>query len=139
MPAECRELALLALAESERVHRESDVRAGPVALMMERSSLCRPSTTRISQDVRLISVGIAAMLLVTIHNFKRMFAFPTVEHIGVARPAICLGCRLLRRFRKEWPMKIAEILGGAAMDWMVTIEGRDELGGLQRAQLRIEK
>ncbi len=36
-------------------------------------------------------------------------------------------------------MKIAEILGGAAMDWMVTIEGRDELGGLQRAQLRIEK
>ncbi len=79
------------------------------------------------------------MLLVTIHNFKRMFAFPTVEHIGVARPAICLGCRLLRRFRKEWPMKIAEILGGAAMDWMVTIEGRDELGGLQRAQLRIEK
>jgi hypothetical protein len=36
-------------------------------------------------------------------------------------------------------MKIAELLGGAAMEWTVTIEGRDELGELQRAQLRIEK
>ena len=79
------------------------------------------------------------MFLVTIHDFKRMFAFSTVEHMGVARPVICLGCRLLRRFRKKWPMKITEILGKAAMEWMVTIEGRDELGGLQRAQLRIEK
>jgi tRNA nucleotidyltransferase (CCA-adding enzyme) len=35
-PAECRDLALLALAECERVHRVSKVRAGPVALMLER-------------------------------------------------------------------------------------------------------
>lgn len=35
-PAECRELALLALAECERVHRVSEVRAGPVAMMLER-------------------------------------------------------------------------------------------------------
>ena len=35
-PAECRELALLALAECERVHRVSKARAGPVALMLER-------------------------------------------------------------------------------------------------------
>ncbi|MBY6242972.1 tRNA nucleotidyltransferase [Methylosinus sp. Sm6] len=35
-PADCRELALLALAECERVHRASEVRAGPVALMLER-------------------------------------------------------------------------------------------------------
>ena len=35
-PAECRELALLALAECERVHRVSEVRAGPIALMLER-------------------------------------------------------------------------------------------------------
>lgn len=33
---ECRALALLALAECERVHRVSEVRAGPVALMLER-------------------------------------------------------------------------------------------------------
>jgi tRNA nucleotidyltransferase (CCA-adding enzyme) len=36
VPAECRELALLSLAECERVHRVSKVRAGPVALMLER-------------------------------------------------------------------------------------------------------
>ena len=35
-PSECRELALLALAECERVHRVSKMRAGPVALMLER-------------------------------------------------------------------------------------------------------
>ena len=35
-PAECRDLALLALAECERVHRVSKARAGPVALMLER-------------------------------------------------------------------------------------------------------
>lgn len=35
-PAECRDLALLALAECERVHRVSKMRAGPVALMLER-------------------------------------------------------------------------------------------------------
>jgi tRNA nucleotidyltransferase/poly(A) polymerase len=33
---DCRELALLALAECERVHRVSEVRAGPVAAMLER-------------------------------------------------------------------------------------------------------
>ncbi len=35
-PAECRTLALLALAECERVHRVSKMRAGPVAMMLER-------------------------------------------------------------------------------------------------------
>lgn len=35
-------------------------------------------------------------------------------------------------------MKIAELLE-AAMEWTVMIEGRDELGEVQRAQLRIEK
>jgi len=35
-PKECRELALTALAECERVHRASRVRAGPVAAMLER-------------------------------------------------------------------------------------------------------
>jgi tRNA nucleotidyltransferase (CCA-adding enzyme) len=36
VPDICRDLALLALAECERVHRVSEVRAGPVALMLER-------------------------------------------------------------------------------------------------------
>lgn len=35
-PAECRAIALLALTECERVHRVSKMRAGPVALMLER-------------------------------------------------------------------------------------------------------
>jgi tRNA nucleotidyltransferase (CCA-adding enzyme) len=35
-PAACRELALLALAECERVHRVSEIRAGPVAALLER-------------------------------------------------------------------------------------------------------
>jgi len=33
---DCRELALLALAECERVHRVSEIRAGPVAAMLDR-------------------------------------------------------------------------------------------------------
>jgi len=36
VPADCRELALLALAECERVHRVSEIRAGPVAAMLDR-------------------------------------------------------------------------------------------------------
>ncbi|UZX10286.1 tRNA nucleotidyltransferase [Methylocystis sp. MJC1] len=35
-PEDCKELALLALAECERVHRVSKMRAGPVAAMLER-------------------------------------------------------------------------------------------------------
>jgi tRNA nucleotidyltransferase (CCA-adding enzyme) len=35
-PAECRDLALLALGECERVHRVTKMRAGPVALLLER-------------------------------------------------------------------------------------------------------
>jgi tRNA nucleotidyltransferase (CCA-adding enzyme) len=34
-PDSCRELALLAVAECERVHRTSEVRAGPIAAMLE--------------------------------------------------------------------------------------------------------
>ncbi|MEJ2573313.1 MAG: tRNA nucleotidyltransferase [Gammaproteobacteria bacterium] len=36
VPPECRDLALLALAECERVHRVTEVRAGPVAALLER-------------------------------------------------------------------------------------------------------
>ena len=36
VPESCRDIAMLALAESERVHRVSTVRAGPIALMLER-------------------------------------------------------------------------------------------------------
>ncbi len=33
-------------------------------------------------------------------------------------------------------MKIAELLGGAAMEWAVTIEGRDELGEVWHFKFR---
>ena len=36
VPDSCRDIAMLALAESERVHRVSKVRAGPIAAMLER-------------------------------------------------------------------------------------------------------
>lgn len=36
VPADCRELALLALAECERIHRVGEVRAGPVAAFLAR-------------------------------------------------------------------------------------------------------
>jgi tRNA nucleotidyltransferase (CCA-adding enzyme) len=36
VPESCRELALLALTECERVHRVSEIRAGPIAVMLER-------------------------------------------------------------------------------------------------------
>ena len=39
----------------------------------------------------LISVGAAAFLLLQVHDYKRMFAFSTVEHMGVILTAIGLG------------------------------------------------
>lgn len=36
VPDDCRDMAMLALSECERVHRVSEVRAGPVAAMLER-------------------------------------------------------------------------------------------------------
>ena len=36
VPSDCRDLALLALSACERVHRVSEIRAGPVAAMLER-------------------------------------------------------------------------------------------------------
>jgi tRNA nucleotidyltransferase (CCA-adding enzyme) len=44
VPDDCRDMALLALAESERVHRVSSIRAGPIALMLERLGAFEPST-----------------------------------------------------------------------------------------------
>jgi hydrogenase-4 component F len=39
----------------------------------------------------LISVGVAAFLLLQVHDYKRMFAFSTVEHMGIILTAIGLG------------------------------------------------
>ena len=39
----------------------------------------------------LISVGIAALLLITVREFKRMFAFSTVEHMGIILTAAGFG------------------------------------------------
>ncbi len=47
-PRECRDLALLALAECERVHRASKARAGPLSLMLERlGAFDRPESFRL--------------------------------------------------------------------------------------------
>jgi hydrogenase-4 component F len=39
----------------------------------------------------LISVGTAAFLLLQVHDYKRLFAFSTVEHMGIILTAIGLG------------------------------------------------
>jgi hydrogenase-4 component F len=39
----------------------------------------------------LISVGTAAFLLLQVHDYKRMFAYSTVEHMGVILTAVGLG------------------------------------------------
>ena len=39
----------------------------------------------------LISVGFAAFLLLQVHDYKRLFAFSTVEHMGVILTAVGLG------------------------------------------------
>ena len=44
-----------------------------------------------------------------------------------------------RSFRQAECMKIAELLGGAAMEWTVTIEGRDELGEVQALHLNTRR
>jgi hydrogenase-4 component F len=38
-----------------------------------------------------LSVGVAAFLLLQVHDYKRMFAFSTVEHMGIIFSAIGLG------------------------------------------------
>jgi hydrogenase-4 component F len=39
----------------------------------------------------LVSVGVAALLLVYVRDYKRMFAFSTVEHMGIIMVAVGLG------------------------------------------------
>jgi hydrogenase-4 component F len=39
----------------------------------------------------LISVGVAAFLLLQVRDYKRMFAFSTVEHMGIILAAVGLG------------------------------------------------
>lgn len=47
VPESCRDMAMLTLAESERVHRVSPVRAGPIAAMLERlGAFDRPAQFR---------------------------------------------------------------------------------------------
>jgi hydrogenase-4 component F len=41
--------------------------------------------------VGLISVGVAAFLIVQTHDYKRLFAFSTVEHMGIILAAASLG------------------------------------------------
>ncbi len=39
----------------------------------------------------LVSVGVAALLLIRVRDYKRMFAFSTVEHMGIILVAVGLG------------------------------------------------
>jgi hydrogenase-4 component F len=39
----------------------------------------------------LVSVGFAAFLLLQVHDYKRLFAFSTVEHMGIILTAVGLG------------------------------------------------
>jgi len=39
----------------------------------------------------LISVGTAALLLLQVHDYKRLFAFSTIEHMGIILTAVGLG------------------------------------------------
>jgi hydrogenase-4 component F len=43
------------------------------------------------QVIGLLSVGVAAFLLLQVRDYKRMFAFSTVEHMGVIFTAVGLG------------------------------------------------
>ena len=80
---ECRELALLALNECERVHRVSPVRAGPVAAMLERTGAFR--------DPELF----ARLMLVAAcdyfgHGGRAGETHPKVDLLAIARAA-CAG------------------------------------------------
>lgn len=79
-PEMCRDLALLALAECERVHRASPVRAGPVAAMLERTGAFR--------DRDLFD---RLMLVATCDYFgyedRPGDTHPKVDLLGVARAA----------------------------------------------------
>lgn len=39
----------------------------------------------------LLSVGVAAFLLIQVHDYKRLFAYSTVEHMGIILTAVGLG------------------------------------------------
>jgi tRNA nucleotidyltransferase (CCA-adding enzyme) len=77
---ECRALALLALSECERVHRVSKMRAGPVALMLERLGAFEESD------------GFARLLAVCASDFRAFpgrsgKAYPKAELLEIARAA----------------------------------------------------
>ena len=41
--------------------------------------------------IGLVSVGVAAFLLLQVHDYKRLFAYSTVEHMGILMTALGLG------------------------------------------------
>lgn len=48
-------------------------------------------TAGLMRGVGLLSVGVAAFLLLQVHDYKRLFAFSTVEHMGIIFVAAGLG------------------------------------------------
>jgi tRNA nucleotidyltransferase (CCA-adding enzyme) len=78
--AECRDLALLALAECERVHRVAEVRAGPVALLLERvGAFDRPE--RFAQLMTLCACDYLA------YGLRPTREYPKAALLGIALKA----------------------------------------------------
>ena len=83
VPTECRDLALLALSECERVHRVTEVRAGPVAVMLERvGAFDRPE--RFAQLMALCACGYRA------YGRRQAQNYPKADLLDIALKA-CAG------------------------------------------------
>ena len=83
VPAACRELALLALAECERVHRVGEVRAGPVAALLARvGAFDQPE--RYAQLMTLCACDYRA------HGGRARQVYPKAALLGIALKA-CAG------------------------------------------------
>lgn len=83
VPEECRELALLALAECERVHRVTEVRAGPIAVLLERVGAF-DHTDRFEQLMMLCACDFRA------YRGRATEDYPKATLLGVALKA-CAG------------------------------------------------
>jgi tRNA nucleotidyltransferase (CCA-adding enzyme) len=80
VPEDCLDLALMALSESERVHRVSKMRAAPVAAMLERlGAFCAPA--RFRQLMSVCACDFSA------HSGRAGQAYPKAEWLQIALEA----------------------------------------------------
>lgn len=101
VPEDCRDLALLALVECERVHRVTEVRAGPIAAMLVRlGAFDRPE--RFGQLMSLCACDYRA-------HGKGRSAYPKAELLGLALKA-CSGIDEAKLARDRSPAEAADAL-----------------------------